>query len=134
MRLHGPDAGNVARALTSTQASIPQNVFDDHVVKTLEHAGFLIPSDFDELEVIRQRFQRARNDTPMVLTLTTTMDCNLGCYYCYEQRSSQHLSYADLPAILDLVKRKLQASRKNTWRTDAQRWVHGTGFTGPSGA
>ncbi len=118
MRLHGPDAGNVARALTSTQASIPQNVFDDHVVKTLEHAGFLIPSDFDELEVIRQRFQRARNDTPMVLTLTTTMDCNLGCYYCYEQRSSQHLSYADLPAILDLVKRKLQASRKNTFHVD----------------
>lgn len=118
IQLHGPDAGDVARALSSTQTFITPNVFEDQVIESLERGGFLIPSDFDEVEAIRQRFQHARNETPMVLTLTTTMDCNLGCYYCYEQRSSQHLSYAELPAILELVTRTLATSRKDSLHVD----------------
>jgi hypothetical protein len=50
---------------------------------TLRRGGFLVEQTFDELGAIRERYREARGRTPMVLTLTTTQDCNLGCYYCY---------------------------------------------------
>ncbi len=36
----------------------------------------------------------------MVLTLTTTQDCNLGCYYCYETRSNDSLQSGHLAEIV----------------------------------
>ena len=52
------------------------------------------------LEAIRERYWQARGRTPMVLTLTTTQDCNLGCYYCYKSRTKDTLGEADVSGIV----------------------------------
>ncbi len=35
------------------------------------------------------------------------MDCNLGCYYCYQERSTAKLASADVQAIVALARKKL---------------------------
>lgn len=118
LQFRGPDALALTSSLCQIETSIPPGVLPSDTVETLQKGGFILLPHFDEVEAIRTRFQRARDDTPMVLTLTTTMDCNLGCYYCYEQRSTHQLTYAELPAILDLVKTRLARSQKQTLHVD----------------
>jgi hypothetical protein len=43
----------------------------------------------------------ARRETPM--TLTTTMDCNLGCDECHKQRSGAELGQSEIAAIVQLA-------------------------------
>jgi uncharacterized protein len=35
------------------------------------------------------------------------MDCNLGCYYCYEERSTAVLRIEDVEALVDLARNRL---------------------------
>lgn len=46
----------------------------------------------------------------MALTLTTTLDCNLGCYYCYEDRSADRLAFTDIQTIVALADERLTRS------------------------
>lgn len=78
----------------------------------------LIQNHFDELQAIRERYWRARGETPVVLTITTTMDCNLGCYYCYEQRSGNALKSTDVAAIVDLARSLVIGSGRHSLHVD----------------
>jgi uncharacterized protein len=46
------------------------------------------------------------------------MDCNLGCYYCYEDRTADRLELKDVASILALVKDKLERSGKQSLHVD----------------
>ena len=118
LQFRGPDALALTKSLCCIETSIPPGVLPADVVDTLQKGGFIISPQFDEIAEIRTLFQHARQETPMVLTLTTTMDCNLGCYYCYEQRSAHHLTYAELPAILELVRTRLSRSHQQALHVD----------------
>ncbi|HMS83834.1 MAG TPA: SPASM domain-containing protein [Nitrospira sp.] len=118
LQFRGPDALTLTKSLCAIDTSIPPGALTAEVVETLRKGGFIIAHRFDEVAEIRRLFQHARHETPMVLTLTTTMDCNLGCYYCYEQRSAHHLTYAELPAILELVRTRLARSHKQALHVD----------------
>ena len=54
------------------------------------------------------------------LTITTTVDCNLGCYYCYEDRSTDALSReeGDVDAIVAMARRMLVGSGKRRLHVD----------------
>ncbi|MBC7883231.1 MAG: radical SAM protein, partial [Anaerolineae bacterium] len=80
--------------------------------------GFLIAAERDELAEIRERYWQGRAGTPMVLTLTTTLDCNLGCYYCYEERSKNHLEVRDVESIVALARERLIAAGKRSLHID----------------
>ena len=64
---------------------------DDKVSKTIDimtRAGYIINADKDELATIR--IERARNrhrGSSLNLTIAPTMDCNMCCPYCYENKS-----------------------------------------------
>lgn len=118
LQFRGPDALALTRSLCAIETSIPPGVLTADVVDTLQKGGFIISPYFDEVAEIRTLFQHARHETPMVLTLTTTMDCNLGCYYCYEQRSADQLTYAQLPSILEHVRTRLAQSHKQALHVD----------------
>ena len=64
----------------------------------------------------------------MVITLTTTQDCNLGCYYCYEERSTARLENRDLPAILELTEKNLLKNGKKRLHFD---WYGGEPLLNP---
>jgi len=114
----GSDALALARTLSGGSAEVPGGSLPGEVCLQLRRGGFIIPAGTDELLEIRERFRRAREETPMVITLTTTMDCNLGCYYCYEDRSQDRLKIEDVPAIVALAEARLAENGKHALHVD----------------
>jgi uncharacterized protein len=100
LALQGVDARSLATALCTRSGHVNWNEQHDHVTEALVSGGFLHSPKVDELATIHERFSSARENTPAVITITTTMDCNLGCYYCYEERSGDALTTNDVGAIV----------------------------------
>ena len=81
----------VDAAATFTGAEFPGTLFGQ-----LVRGSYLVAEGFDELGAIQDSYWQARNETPVVLTITTTTDCNLGCYYCYQERGAERLATRDI--------------------------------------
>lgn len=105
--LRGVDGQRLAGALSASQEPLPRAALDGGVLDQLLTGGFLVAEGFDELAEVRATYWRARGETPMVLTITTTMECNLGCYYCYESRRPDDLQPAHVSAIVASARSKL---------------------------
>ena len=114
LALEGADGERVAALLC---AAPPHDlalaeVLPHDALADLHAGGFLVAADSDELATIRERYRNARAETPVVLTITTTIDCNLGCYYCYENRSPDALSAPDVAAIVSLAAERLRGRKR----------------------
>jgi uncharacterized protein len=96
-----------------------------HVLRDLIHGRFLVGIKTDEVTEVRKRYWAARRETPVVLTITTTMDCNLGCYYCYEKRSPDALSLVDVDTIVALAASRLDHGKRRSLHVD---WYGGEPF------
>jgi uncharacterized protein len=118
VRLSGQDARELAQLLCGPPRRVAAKTIPRTLLATLRRGGFLVDHEFDELDMIRERYWHARGRTPMVITLTTTQDCNLGCYYCYEERSRDALAEGDVPAIVDWTRQRLVASGKDSLHVD----------------
>jgi uncharacterized protein len=118
VNLDGDDADVLGRHLMETRAQLDDDALDRELVALLRRGGFLVDGTTDELEIVRERYWRARGETPAVLTITTTIDCNLGCYYCYEQRSTEALAVRDIGAIVELARKQLARSGKRALHVD----------------
>jgi uncharacterized protein len=105
--LAGDDATSIAQTLSGDVRPLRLQDFPETLADQLQNGGFVTSDPADQLKTIQARFHAARSDYPVVLTLTTTMDCNLGCYYCYEERSPDRLDKLDLDAILALAEQRL---------------------------
>ena len=65
--------------LASRPHAVDTESFPDILLADLLGGSFLVPASLDELQAVHDRFWEARGETPLALTLTTTLDCNLGC-------------------------------------------------------
>ncbi len=55
------------------------------LITQLKKGNILVDGDFDETEFLRTRFNMGKYGAKgLSLTIATTLDCNLGCVYCYE--------------------------------------------------
>jgi len=118
LRLSGAQACTLARALSSPARALDLGDMPPKLATDLVTGGFCISADRDELREIRERFWRAREETPIVLTITTTMECNLACYYCYESRSEERLTTGEVQPIVELASARLSASGKRSLHVD----------------
>jgi uncharacterized protein len=118
MRLAGEDATALSLMLAGPPRDVDCATIPDSLSAELRRGGFLIEPDEDELALIRERFWQARGRTPMVVTLTTTQDCNLGCYYCYESRSKDALQPRDIADVTRWTKERLVSSGKDSLHVD----------------
>ena len=118
LHLLGSDAPEFAKLLSGRVVEVEHEVVPEVLWSQLVGGGFLVESGTDELLLIRERFAKARGHTPLVLTLTTTMECNLGCFYCYEQRSGDRLGLADIPSIVAATRDKLLSHPKKSLHVD----------------
>lgn len=118
IKISGSSADDLARQLCGPPCEMRTQAIPKELFATLRRGGFLVERTVDELGAIRERFWSARGRTPMVLTLTTTQDCNLGCYYCYEARSGDALDGSDVPGIVSWTRRHLVDSRKDSLHVD----------------
>jgi len=114
----GSDGLTLAQALSSKGVEIPEQSLSKEVYNQLLAGDFLVSSEKNELAEIRERFHKARSDTPIVLTLTTTIDCNLSCYYCYEKHSKARLEVKDIDAIVAFAQERLLKSGKQNLHVD----------------
>ena len=126
--LGGPDSAGVSRLLAAQPRAIDIEAFPDELLADLVAGSFLVPTNFDQLQGVRDRFWEARRETPLALTLTTTLDCNLGCYYCYEDRSEARLDATSAEDIASWARSKLLASGKKTLHVD---WYGGEPLLNP---
>ncbi|MFI0980417.1 radical SAM protein [Streptomyces sp. NPDC021093] len=117
-RLHGRDAKKLAALLSGNHSLVHESVLGAELTTQLQRAGFLVAPDADELTAVRERYWQARGNAPVVLLVTTTMDCNLGCYYCYESRSDEALSVDDADTLVDIAKERLGRRGKRSLHID----------------
>lgn len=76
-------------------------------LQELQNGLYIIEESVDELDYIRQRYRYHKQNDALMVTVATTMDCNLGCYYCYEDRYQSYLSNQTCDAIFDYIKKDL---------------------------
>jgi uncharacterized protein len=118
VRLNGRDTEQLTEALLDPKQVLAADDFPEDLLARLRRGGFLVGPGYDEVAAIRERYWRARGETPVVLTLTTTMNCNLGCYYCYEERSPARLELSDVPAIVELARQRVEDSGRHALHVD----------------
>lgn len=126
--LEGEAAASLGAELSSAVQAWSSEGWQADVLDRLIQGGFLVDPDFDEVAEVRRRFWDARREAPMVVTITTTLDCNLACYYCYEERSEQRLEAPDAATIARWVTDRLDASGKRSLHVD---WYGGEPLLNP---
>jgi uncharacterized protein len=61
---------------------------DSNFLNTLRENKFLISESFDEIEYMREKYnEKKREAHHKQITIVPTDKCNLGCYYCYEDKN-----------------------------------------------
>jgi uncharacterized protein len=89
---------------------------------------FFVPAEEDELDFLRRRTEFTRRNDPFLVTITTTLDCNFDCYYCYEDKSPLYLSRERCDQILAYVARQIEAKGHAKLYTD---WYGGEPMLNP---
>ncbi len=118
LHFEGANADELGSCLSEAPQNFEEACFSPETLQDLLLGGFVHPPEINQLSEIQDRYQRARVESPIVFTITTTMDCNLGCYYCYESRSDQKLTSTDISSIKDLAEKRLIESGKKSFHVD----------------
>ena len=116
--LGSAQASKLARALARPGVAVFEDDLPPELFLQLTEEHFVVPPGTDELAVIKERFRKARNDAPAVLTITTTMDCNLGCYYCFESRTYDALTVQDADGLVTVAAERLRRRSKRSLHVD----------------
>jgi len=84
--------------------------------KKLLETYFIVPDDFDELEIVKSLKKQMQYGTGMYqVMINTTLNCNLNCWYCYENRvSGSKLNNDTVEAIKKNIEFEYNAARFNT--------------------
>ncbi len=85
----------------------------DHraILDQLAAGGFLLGASIDELDILRRRTQASKKVKAMSLTLATTMDCNLGCYYCFEEHYKSYMDRELCDLIYEYAAQKIGSEK-----------------------
>ena len=61
------------------------------------------------VQTLRSAYARHRSDAPFFVTITTTLDCNMRCYYCYQKDGQLDYMSPDMcDAIIDWTKAEIE--------------------------
>jgi uncharacterized protein len=115
--LVGSNAQALAQSLIGADCE-DEIVVDSNSFQLLSAQEFIVDDSYDELAAIRNVYWQARNNAPVVITITTTLDCNLGCFYCYEERSPDSLGAEDIPSIIEKIETLLLSSPRKSIHVD----------------
>lgn len=71
--------------------------------RILLECGFMIESDVDEIEDLRQTYRNISNRSDLILSLMPTLRCNMACPYCFEVPRSVEMDVSTANAIARFV-------------------------------
>ncbi|KXX67688.1 hypothetical protein AVL50_24770 [Flammeovirga sp. SJP92] len=82
----------------------------------LVELGFFVKQSDNEIEKVRQRIDEVNyNEEEYYLIINSTMNCNFGCWYCYEtHKKNSHISDASLQKIKKFIENTLEKNKKIT--------------------
>ena len=79
-------------------------------VNIMAKAGYIVDIDKDELAAIKiERARRRYNNTNLHITIAPTLDCNMACPYCFENKSKLVMSNETQEQLFTFVKVHLDA-------------------------
>lgn len=82
-------------------------------LRDLIEAQYIVEEGFDELAYLEQRYQIRQHDDPLLVTVVTTMDCNLGCYYCFEDKYPSRMTDETCDQIYDYIVNDLSSRNQS---------------------
>ena len=119
IKLESEQGLELAQSIAKWPLKILQGTLDKELIEKLLQFGFIRREGSNsELLEIRERYWKARGVTPMVITITTTQDCNLGCFYCFENRTKDRLEPLDINSIIILARETLTQNKKSSLHVD----------------
>lgn len=82
--------------------------YEKEVVEHLIDMGFLVQRDIDEKRVLQFEQNKAayRSDT-LFMTIAVTLDCNMACAYCYEDKTGQFMNDETAGALVEFVQTQM---------------------------
>ncbi|MFN7963820.1 MAG: radical SAM protein [Thermoanaerobaculia bacterium] len=120
--LGGPRGNQAGRGLaawappTFEPGELPPELAE--IFTELLRGRYFVPAGEDELDFLRRRTAHTRAHEPFLVTLTTTLDCNFDCYYCYEDKSPVYLSRERCGQILRYIEDQIEAKGHRKLYTD----------------
>ena len=99
------------------------------VVQQLLHGRFIIDVSLDEVEELRTLSKLFDQDKTLSITIAPTMDCNLGCYYCFEEKYASYLEEENACLLTEYLKQRLIKDGSNKLLL---RWFGGEPMLNPA--
>lgn len=86
---------------------------DTDLFKKLLQARFIVEKDYDEISFIRFRQQKmAHNNHQLQLTICPTLECNLGCVFCFEDRKKGKMGLKEIFSLKRLLESRAKLIRR----------------------
>lgn len=77
-------------------------------IDIMKKAGYIVPVNSDELVALRLKRAKSKYDNNRLhLTIAPTLDCNMCCPYCYEDKNKSIMSKEVQNELINFVKRHL---------------------------
>ncbi len=94
-----------------------ENQTDKQNLAILSRYGFVIPNEYNELDIIKLNIQTGKYLTrSLALTIAPTMDCNMACPYCYETKQKKSMGEDIQELLYDFVKNYIGQHACNTFQ------------------
>lgn len=97
------DAFLVHDGIKRREISKTAQPFFDEMVK----GGFLVSDEISEKDILTKRYRQGRKNRSLHLLIAPTLECNLACIYCYQNRSKGKMKQRTSEGIVSFVKKKL---------------------------
>ncbi|WP_346885195.1 radical SAM/SPASM domain-containing protein [Clostridium sp. UBA4395] len=85
--------------------------------------GFILQEDLDEIKLLEYLREKSRfNKETLSLTIAVTMNCNMNCSYCFEEKDSRRMEGRVKEQLVEFVKKTLV---KNKTKMFVVTWFGG---------
>lgn len=88
-----------------------KNIEDERLLQNLKKGGFIVEDNINELDLIKYNNLNAKySSRHLMLTIATTLNCNLDCVYCYEKdsRRNSNMSIEVQNSIVNLIEKDIK--------------------------
>lgn len=104
---------NGSRLYDDIENIVIDNITDEkekEILKTLSDNGFIVEKNLDEFKLYKAIGLTKRfNNTAFILTIATTLDCNMACPYCYEEHKKVYMSEKVGDKILEFIEQRFKS-------------------------
>ncbi|NFV14385.1 SPASM domain-containing protein [Clostridium sporogenes] len=81
-------------------------------IQIMVQNGFLVDANIDEYKTVQVTERMARyNGDRFSLSIAPTLDCNMACPYCYEDKKQKRMNESVIISLIDFVKKNMEMTK-----------------------